>query len=139
MVEKRAARRLVRALDANVILRFLIGDDAVQGEQACRLVATPCFASLTVLLETAWVLSSRYGFERAEVAQLLVGFIDLPSVAVEDLEALRWAVGRFEAGADFADMVHLVASRSFEAFATFDRGVARAAGPESPIPVETIS
>ncbi len=51
---------------------------------------------------------------------------------------VHWAIGRSAKGADIADMIHIAASRHQAAFATFDRGVARAAGPDSPVPVETL-
>jgi predicted nucleic-acid-binding protein len=129
----------VRALDTNVLLRFLVGDEPVQAVQARAIVAAQCFVSLTVLLEAAWVLRSRYRFSRAETSELLAGVIELPSVVVEELDAVRWAIARFEGGADIADMIHLVACRSAETFATFDRSVAPAAGAGPPVAVETLS
>jgi predicted nucleic-acid-binding protein len=129
----------VKAIDTNIVIRFLVCDHPDQAPAARAVVAANCFVSLTVLLETAWVLTSRYRFSRAETGELLSSFIDLPSVAVEELDAVRWAVARFEAGADVADMIHLAACRSAETFVTFDRSVSPAAGPDTPVAIETLA
>ena len=44
-----------------------------------------------------------------------------------------------EQGADWADMMHIVAATgAAPVFATFDKAIARKAGGESPVPVETL-
>ena len=53
----------MRAIDTNVVVRYLTGDDPVQAPKARAAVdAGPVFASTTVLLESEWVLRSVYGF-----------------------------------------------------------------------------
>ena len=42
---------------------------------------------------------------------------------MEDEPALRTALGLFEAGADFADAIHLVGARGTAGFISFDRKV----------------
>lgn len=138
MVEKRLARRLVKAVDTNVVLRLLIADDPVQTAIAERELVNPVLVTLTVLLETAWVMRSRYAFSRDAIASVLARFIDRSMVTVEEPSMVGWAIERLRGGGDFADLIHLVAARSASSFATFDRGVARAAGPDSPIPIETL-
>ena len=139
MVQERSARRLVKAVDTNVVLRLLIADDPIQSAIAERELAQPVLVTLTVLLETAWVMQSRYGFPRDTVASVLLRFIDRSTVTIEEPMMVRWAIERLRLGGDFADLIHLVAARSATSFATFDRGVARAAGPTCPIPVETLA
>ena len=139
MVEERLARRLVKAVDTNVVLRLLITDDPAQTAVAERALADPVLVTLTVLLETAWVMGSRFGFSRDTIASVLLRFIDRPVVTVEQPMLVRWAIERFRLVGDFADLIHLVSARSATSFATFDRGVARAAGPDSPIPIETLA
>ena len=69
----------MKALDTNVVVRYLTGDDPAQAARARAAVdAGPVFVPVTVLLESEWVLRSRYG---------LVG-----KAAVE---ALRRAAERF--------------------------------------------
>lgn len=64
-------------LDANVILRFVLGDDAGQSPRASafmkRLEASHEFAELedVVLAETIWVLEKRAKVPRFEIARTL--------------------------------------------------------------------
>ncbi len=129
----------MKAVDTNVVLRLLIADDPAQTAVAEHMLVDPVLVTLTVLLETAWVMRSRYAFSRAAIASVLVRFIDRPVVTVEEPMLVRWAIERFRLGGDFADLIHLVSARSATSFATFDRAIARAAGPDSPIPIETLA
>jgi predicted nucleic-acid-binding protein len=83
----------------------------------------------TVLLETEWVLRSRYRLSRGQVLAALRGLTTLPKVEVEDADRVARALDWFEAGLDFADAMHLAATAEEETFVTFDRDlIRRAAG-----------
>jgi predicted nucleic-acid-binding protein len=138
MGEERHARRLVKAVDTNVLVRFVARDDPDQTILAERMLLGGAFIPLTVLLETAWVLRSNYRRSPADVASALRVILSLPGIVVPEPDMVHWAIARSAKGAQIADMIHIAASRHQEAFATFDRGVARAAGPDSPVPVETL-
>jgi predicted nucleic-acid-binding protein len=72
------------------------------------------------------------------LAQGLRMVIDLPhAVSVPDHAA--WAIDRLEAGADFADMMHIATAAGATRFVTFDRGVAKKAGATPPISIETLA
>jgi predicted nucleic-acid-binding protein len=129
----------VRAIDTNVAARFLLADDPHQYEIAKAVVAGGVYVPTTVLLELGWLLGSRYAQSRGAVAAVLEELIDLPTVTVEDASLVRWALGRYSAGADLADMVHLLASRSAESFATFDSAIEKDAGPDTPLQVEILA
>ena len=139
MGQGRAKLGLMRALDTNVVVRFLMGDDEQQAAIAADVLATPCLVSNTVLLETGWLLSSRFGIKRIALARLLRELMALPRLSVIDPDNVAWALDRFEAGADLADMLHLVDARHAERFATFDRALAPAAGPNTPVPIDTLA
>ena len=112
----------MRAIDTNVVVRYLTGDDPVQAPKARAAVdAGPVFASTTVLLESEWVMRSVYGFSAIEVAQALRDFAGLPGVSVENPLRLAEALLRAEQGMDFADALHLGAAAQCEAMLTFDR------------------
>jgi predicted nucleic-acid-binding protein len=57
-------------IDTNVVIRLVVADDAEQTRCARKLVEQalsreePVIISLLVLLESEWVLRSRYGFGR---------------------------------------------------------------------------
>lgn len=139
MGEERRTRLFVKAVDTNVLARYIVRDDPLQAERAEQVLRDGAFLPITVLLETAWLLAVRYGLGRRNAALAIATVLDLPSVEVADEALTRWAIGRVEGGADIADMFHLVAARSRDAFVTFDTGIEKEAGSDAPVMVETLS
>ena len=123
----------------NLLVRFLVRDEPAQADLAEQVLDEGAFIPLTVLLETAWVLRSNYGLSQGEVAAALDVILSLPAIAIPEPDLVRWATRRSADGAQIADMIHIVASRHQDAFVTFDRGVAPAAGPNCPISIETLT
>lgn len=117
------------AVDTNVVVRLIVADDAVQGQRAARLFAqaSEIFVAKTVLLETAWVLQSAYGFPRDQVAEALRRLAGLPNVLVEDAEQMAAALDLGRTGMDVADALHLAACPEAAPFYTFDRRLIRQA------------
>lgn len=116
------------AVDTNVVVRFLVRDDAAQAARAAALIQREqIWVSRTVLLEAEWVLRRLYGYSPAAVASSLRDFLGLDSVAPEDPAAVEQALDWLDGGMDFADALHLAASASADQFATFDRKLASAA------------
>ncbi|MCY3596595.1 MAG: type II toxin-antitoxin system VapC family toxin [Rhodospirillales bacterium] len=112
----------MRAIDTNVVVRYLTGDDPDQSARARTAVdGGAVFASTTVLLESEWVLRSVYGFAPEEVAAALRAFAGLPGVVVENPGRIAAALDRAEAGMDFADALHLGAAARCDTMLTFDR------------------
>ena len=76
-------------IDTNVLVRFLVRDDEAQFEKARRLIrretsaGEAVFVCLPVLLETEWVLRSRYGFKKAEIAEAISGLLDTTEIQFE--------------------------------------------------------
>lgn len=130
----------MRAIDTNVVVRFLAGDDPDQSPRARALVESgDLFVTLTVMLETEWVLRSVYGHKGPQVAAALRAFAGLPGVSVEAPEHLAAALDRAEAGMDFADALHLGGAEGCVALLTFDRRfvkTARRMGIETVLDVE---
>lgn len=114
----------MKAVDTNILARFMLDDDPVQSPIARDLVKTGVFVPLTVLLELGWLLQSRYAMERAHLAASLLDLFDVPGIMLDHEAAVRSAVVAYAKGGDFADHLHLVAAKGVEAFMTFDRGVA---------------
>ncbi|MBV9883605.1 MAG: type II toxin-antitoxin system VapC family toxin [Sphingomonadaceae bacterium] len=129
----------MRAVDTNVILRFLIGDDPRQAKVAERCVADGIFVSHGVLMEAEWVMRAGYRLNPTQIADLLSDLLEIACVEVDDREELRWAIERHRQGADWADLLHLIACRAQPAFATFDRTLAREAGPNAPVSIELLT
>jgi predicted nucleic acid-binding protein len=117
------------AIDTNVLIRYLTGDDPRQTAKARALIeGSDVFVPVTVLLETDWVLRSVYGFGANDVAAALTAFGGLERVTFEDPEAAAKALNWAAQGVDFADALHLAKSEGCEAFATFDAKFAKAGG-----------
>ncbi|MBY4635624.1 type II toxin-antitoxin system VapC family toxin [Sphingopyxis sp. XHP0097] len=114
----------------------MLGDDDVQSPIAHRILQGEIFVPLTVLLETGWVLKSSARLDRTQIAEMLATFVQLPNVQVDDLDGVLAALTAYAKGGDFADHIHLVASKGVEAFVTFDRGVM--ANEDIGVPVEIV-
>lgn len=118
------------ALDTNVLVRFLVEDDAKQSARAAALVKRavrdeePLFLAQIVVCETVWVLETAYDFARDRIAQVLGELLRARHLAVEEAEQVRRALDRYGEGrGDVAD--YLIAERAgaagFDKVATFDR------------------
>ena len=126
------------AVDTNVIVRLLVADDPRQTAAAQRCVAGGVFVSHGVLMEAEWVMRSAYRFSREQIANFLHDLIELRNVEIEDRDELRWAANRYRRGADWADLLHLIAARPHGRFATFDRTLSREAGKDAPTSIEVL-
>jgi predicted nucleic-acid-binding protein len=116
------------AVDTNVVVRFLVRDDAGQAARAAELIRSgEIWISKTVLLETEWVLRSLYDFTPQSLAGALRALAGLGTVFLEDAGAVAKALDWFEQGLDFADALHLASAGNAKQFATFDRKFARQA------------
>lgn len=121
-----------------MVIRFLTGDDPVQTPIARDVLDGSFILPATVLLESEWVLRSRYRWTRDMIVAGLRLLIDLPG-AHELPVAATWAISRYEHGADFADMIHAASALGASSFATFDTNLAAEAGPDTPLPIETLN
>ncbi len=128
------------AVDTNVLIRFLTRDDPGQADTAEALFAQQDILLLTsVLVETEWVLSGSYRWSRETINVALAALVRLEGIKIAAAAGIDWALARHAAGADLADMLHLVAATGTDAFATFDRRIAAAAGDAPPTPVQTLT
>lgn len=128
-------------VDTNVLVRYLVEDDARQSERAAKLIDQALerderiFVSQIVLCEMVWVLGSGYGFPRAEVAALLRALLRARQVAVDEIDTVRTALENYSIGkADFADYLILERARAAgcEGLASFDQTLAAEPGVFSP-------
>ena len=123
----------MQAIDTNVVVRYLTGDDPEQAARARMVIDTgSVFVSTTVLLECEWVLRSVYGLAGPDSAAALRAFSGLPGVTVESPNLLVGALDRAENGMDFADALHLGVAAHCETMLTFDRDFIRTASGASP-------
>ena len=117
------------ALDTNVVLRYLVRDDAGQAERARRLIESKreevdrLFISWIVLCELAWVLHRTYGYPRRAVGLVVRGLLESREVVVENEDAAGRALASYFAGrGGYADyLIREAAQRArCASVATFD-------------------
>jgi predicted nucleic-acid-binding protein len=126
------------AVDTNVIVRYLTGDQAEQFAKAKALIdGEDLFVCTTVLLEAEWVLRSVYGYRPAQLVRALRALAGLPRVALEDPSLAARALQWMAAGMDFADALHLAKAEGCEAFISFDKRLAAAANAVSDVEVRS--
>jgi predicted nucleic-acid-binding protein len=119
------------ALDTNVVVRLIIGDDAAQARVAEALVASePCTVAPSVLMECVWVLRASYRLDATLIASCVRDLLALENIDALDPVLTQQALQGYEAGLDFADALHAAQRRDGDRFATFDRQFARRA-PEA--------
>jgi len=138
----------VIGLDTNVLVRYMVRDDAQQTADATRLIESHCtveepgVVTLVVLCELVWVLSRGYRYGRDDIARVLHKILEARDLRVERSELAWQALGRYEMGkADFADYVVGLCNRELGVSTTytFDRRAADSAlfavidsSPEAP-------
>ena len=127
------------AIDANVVVRFLTGDEPAQAAIARALIEDQdTFVSATVMLEAEWVLRSGYGMAKADVIAALGRLAGLLRVELDDPARISKALSWAGQGMDFADALHLAAAQACEAFVTFDRRMAKANVEPSGAPLRVV-
>lgn len=120
-------------LDTNVIVRYIMQDDARQAKLASRLIESltveePGFVPLVAVSELVWVLSSSFELVRAQVVSVLEILLQTKEIQVESAEVVWRAVRMYrESSADFADCLveRSAAAAGCLRTMTFDRGAAK--------------
>jgi len=110
--------------DTNVLLRFVLGDDPKQYKQALEAIekSEVIVVSNQALCELIWVLRSRYGVLRANIAAMISQLLETKNIVV-DSEAVSAGLAAMQSGADFADGViaYEGAWLGGETFVSFDK------------------
>lgn len=138
------------AIDTNVLLRYLLEDDAEQFEQAIKLISGQEKVLVTdvVLVETIWTLrGKKYQLKKSELVTVLQSLFQEPNIKFEDGQAVWLALTDYRNAkpvkgkeADFADALiinksKLIASRENEPFHgsfTFDVAAQILPGAKAP-------
>lgn len=116
------------AVDTNILVRLLTGDDAKQTAAARALFdSEEIWIAKTVLLETAWVLWSSYCLEESAIALAFSKLLGLDHVQAEDEEAVAQALALVGHGLELADAVHLCSRPTGVTFVSFDKAFIRRA------------
>jgi predicted nucleic-acid-binding protein len=128
-------------LDTNVLVRFLVEDDAEQSARAAALIEASIagderlYIADVVLCELVWVLSGAYGLRRPEISALLSELARARHLRMESTDRLVRAVRAYrDSKGDFADYLIREVARDAGCteVATFDRALLRDGGFVSP-------
>ena len=96
-------------LDTNVLVRYIMQDDAKQSLKATKLIEsldgdTPGYIAMVSVVELYWVLTSCYDLSGSQVAQALEAILRTKQFLVERADQVMRALRVFGGGAaDFAD------------------------------------
>jgi len=125
------------ALDTNVLVRYVVEDDAAQLAAARRLIGRcvreglTLFVPVTVVLELEWVLRKSFDFAKDDVLRALSALFSAAELTFESERALEVALHLFRKGsADFADCLHiaLATQAGEQPLWTFDKGAVKVSG-----------
>ena len=117
-------------IDTNVLVRFLVRDDEAQFEKARKLIKREVsagrriFVNQLVLMETEWVLRSRYGVKKVQIIDSISSLLDANDLQIEDEPSVEEAVFVWrDSNAEFADCLIGAKNRRLgcRATASFDQ------------------
>lgn len=123
-------------LDTNVLVRYIMQDDAKQSPKATALIESlssdnPGFITLVSVVELYWVLTSSYDLTGQQVKQSLEVLLRTKQIIVDRADQVLRALRVFDEGkADFADCLieRTAVSAGCAQTMTFDVGAAKHAG-----------
>jgi predicted nucleic-acid-binding protein len=124
----------MRAIDTNVLVRLLIGDDEAQVAAAESFVTGGAWASHVVLVEAIWVLKSVYEVPQAQLMIAIEMLLDHDVVALQDPDVVAAALALFrkQPKLGFSDclVLEIAKKAGHTPLGTFDRGFAKQPGAE---------
>jgi predicted nucleic-acid-binding protein len=124
----------MRAVDTNVLVRLVIGDDPEQVRVAERFAASGTWASHLALAEAAWVLDSVYACTAEQIATALDTLLNHKDLTLQDPDVVAAALQQFREhpALGFSDCLVLEIARKAGhlPLGTFDRNLAKLAGVE---------
>jgi predicted nucleic-acid-binding protein len=122
----------VIGLDTNVLVRYLVQDDAAQSKKAGQLIEKAAlkgetlYLNLVVLTELTWMLESCYDLNRGQISDVMERILSTRDFEVEERDLTWQALKDFSRGpADFADCLigHKNKAQGCPHTATFDQGL----------------
>jgi predicted nucleic-acid-binding protein len=129
----------LRGIDTNVLIRYLVQDDATQAKAATTFIEQHCtaddpgFVGHIVFCELAWVLESNYAQSRMQIATIIEELLQVVQMQAQDPEIIWRALNDYKkSNVDFPD--HLLArindSNGCDTTFTFDKKAAKQTGFE---------
>ncbi len=124
----------MRAVDTNVLVRLVTGDDLKQAAAAEKFVSAGAWVSHLVLAETIWVLSTVYDRNPPALAQTVDFLLKHRDLTVQDAEVVVEALLHYRnrPSLGFSDclMLEIARKAGHVPMGTFDRTLAKLEGAE---------
>jgi len=129
----------MKALDTNVLVRFLVKDDAEQAQQVYTLFKQAenqqqrLFVPILVVLETIWVLQAVYKVDDSDILAALNDLLLMPVLDFETPPVLHvFITAASGTNFDLADLLiaHSARGLNCESVLTFDKKAAKFGGFE---------
>lgn len=124
----------MRAVDTNVLVRLVTGDDLTQAAAAEKFVSGGVWVSLLVLAETLCVLASLYDRDAPALAQTVEFLLKHRDLTIQDAEVVVAALVHYRSrpSLGFSDCLVLEIARKagHVPLGTFDRTLAKLDGAE---------
>ena len=122
----------MEAIDTNVLIRYVTGDNASQLEKATLLIESgePKLINPIVLVELTWVLNSVYALSRKTIAETLKDIGNCGFFQFKKPKPILAAIDCFRRGFDLADamILNLNIDDGAAITHTFDKKAARLEG-----------
>lgn len=103
---------MMTGLDTNVLVRYLVKDDAKQAEAASHAIrkiisaGQRCFINRIVMCELVWVLETAYSYSKKEIAAVLEMMLLTKQFEIESKDIIHQAVNDYRiSGGDIADYI----------------------------------
>ncbi len=124
----------MRAVDTNVLVRLVTGDDPKQASAAEKFVSGGAWVSHLVLAETIWVLTTVYDRDPPALAQTVDFLLKHRDLTIQDAEVVVHALVHYRnrPSLGFSDCLVLEIARKagHVPMGTFDRSLAKLDGAE---------
>ncbi len=120
----------MKAIDTNILIRFLIGDDELQAKKVYTIFKKAesekkeLFVPLLVILEMVWVLESVYDIPRAEILDSINDLLAMPIFKFDQLSTLQQFTHSAQGNKiDLSDLLiaHSTKANGCETVITFDK------------------
>jgi len=123
----------MRALDTNVLIRFVVNDDKQQGKKVLEILkdaekkSISYYVRILVVLEMVWVLKAVYKQDQAHIIRAIEHLNSMPVLIIEKSEAVYKALNDAKTSSlDLADLLigHCSKLDGCESVLTFDKKAA---------------
>ncbi|MEO5924773.1 MAG: type II toxin-antitoxin system VapC family toxin [Bryobacteraceae bacterium] len=125
----------MRAIDTNLLVRLVIGDDVDQTELTEKFIRDGAWVSLLVLAEAIWVLGTRYDRNAQHLEIVIEMLLQHDELILQDADVVQGALHQFRSNPTlgFSDCLILESARKAGhlPLGTFDRKLGKLDGAET--------